>query len=64
VIVLVVFAIQTLKDAPQTFVAMIGIVALAIVLDLAWSWLRTRRARLTEAQRPEETTPADAKGRP
>jgi len=41
--VLVVFGVQTLRQAPQTFVAMIGIVALAVVLDLVWSRLRARR---------------------
>jgi hypothetical protein len=44
-LVLVVFGIQTLRDSPQTFAAMIGIVALAVVLDLIWSWVRARRVQ-------------------
>jgi amino acid transporter len=44
-LVLVIFAIQTLQDSPQTFVAMIGIMALAVALDLLWSWVRARRAQ-------------------
>ena len=44
-LVLVIFAIQTLQDSPQTFIAMIGILALAVALDLLWSWLRARRAQ-------------------
>ena len=45
-VVLVIFGVQTLQDSPQTFTAMIGIVALAVVLDLLWSWVRTRRAQI------------------
>jgi amino acid transporter len=44
-LVLVIFAIQTLRDSPETFAAMIAIMALAIALDLLWSWLRARRAQ-------------------
>jgi amino acid transporter len=44
-LVLLVFGVQTLRDSPQTFTAMIGIVVLAIVLDLLWSWVRARRAQ-------------------
>jgi amino acid transporter len=40
---LVLFAIQTLQDEPQTFVAMIAVFALAVVLDLAWKRLRDAR---------------------
>ncbi len=47
VVVLVVFAVQTLLTAPQTFVAMIGIVVLAVVLELFWSAVRARRASRT-----------------
>jgi amino acid transporter len=43
VFVLVVFAIQTLREAPATFVAMIAIVGLAIALDLVWSRIRAHR---------------------
>jgi amino acid transporter len=43
-LVLVAFAVQTLRTAPETFVAMIGVLALAIVLDLVWSRVRARRS--------------------
>jgi hypothetical protein len=44
-LVLVIFGIQTLRESPETFAAMIGIMALAVALDLLWSWLRVRRAQ-------------------
>jgi amino acid transporter len=37
---LILFAISTLENEPQTFVAMIVIFALAVVLDLVWKWRR------------------------
>jgi hypothetical protein len=43
VLVLAVFAVQTLRTAPETFTAMVGILLLAVVLDLVWS----RRKRRT-----------------
>jgi amino acid transporter len=49
VLVLVVFCVQTLRTAPQTFTAMIGIVLLAVVLDLVWTRIRARRARKARA---------------
>jgi amino acid transporter len=42
-LVLIIFAVQTLETAPQTFVAMIGILALAIIMDLAWRRVRKHR---------------------
>ncbi len=42
-LVLLVFAVQTLRTAPETFTAMIAILVLAVVLDMAWSRLRKRR---------------------
>jgi amino acid transporter len=42
-LVLLVFAVQTLRTAPETFIAMIGILVLAIVLDAVWSRVRSRR---------------------
>jgi amino acid transporter len=42
--VLVVFGVQTLRDAPQTFVAMLAVAALAVALDLVWDRVRARRA--------------------
>jgi amino acid transporter len=44
VVVLLVFAVQTLRTEPLTFVAIIAIVGLAIILDLIWSRIRARRA--------------------
>jgi amino acid transporter len=44
IVVLVVFAIQTLRTAPETFTAMIGILVLATALDLIWSRIRDRGA--------------------
>ncbi len=43
-VVLLVFSVQTLRTEPVTFVAIIGILALAIVLDLLWTRLRARRS--------------------
>ncbi|MFE3290633.1 APC family permease [Rhodococcus sp. NPDC059234] len=42
--VLAVFAVQTLRTEPETFGAMIGIVVLAVVMDLLWSRRRHRAA--------------------
>ncbi len=42
-LVLLVFAVQTLRTAPETFIAMIGILVLAVVLDLVWSRMRKHR---------------------
>jgi amino acid transporter len=44
VVVLLVFAVQTLRTEPLTFVPIIAIVGLAIILDLIWSRIRARRA--------------------
>jgi hypothetical protein len=43
VVVLLVFAVQTLRTEPITFIAMIAILCLAIILDLMWSRIRARR---------------------
>ncbi len=40
----VVFAVETLRTEPETFIAMVGILLLASVLDLVWSRLRAHRA--------------------
>jgi amino acid transporter len=45
VVVLVVFTIQTVQTAPQTFVAIVGVLLLAIVMDLIWRRVRARRAK-------------------
>lgn len=39
-----VFVSTTLKDEPATMTAFVGIIGLAIVLDLAWKWIAHRRA--------------------
>lgn len=39
-VVLVFFAIDTLRNAPETFVAIVGIAVLAVVLDAAWKRAR------------------------
>ena len=44
VLVLLVFAVQTLRNEPETFVAIVGILVLAVGLDLVWSRMRARRA--------------------
>jgi L-asparagine transporter-like permease len=46
-VVLAVFAVQTLRTAPATFTAMLGILALAVALDLLWSLVRRHRAAAT-----------------
>ncbi len=47
VVVLLVFGVQTLRTEPATFLAIIGILVLAIVLDLTWSRIRARRCAAT-----------------
>jgi uncharacterized membrane protein YfcA len=44
VVVLVVFTVQTVQTAPETFVAIVGVLVLAIVMDLIWRRVRARRA--------------------
>jgi hypothetical protein len=39
-IVLVFFAVDTLRNAPETFTAIVAIAALAVVLDLVWKRIR------------------------
>jgi len=43
-LVLLIFSVQTLRTEPQTFIAIIGVLALAVVLDAVWAWVRGRRA--------------------
>jgi amino acid transporter len=42
--VLVVFAVQTLRDEPETFIAMLIVLGLAVGLEFVWSALRKRQA--------------------
>ncbi len=46
-IVLVVFGIQTWQDAPETFVAMVVVLVLAVALELIWSAVRRGRQTST-----------------
>jgi uncharacterized membrane protein YfcA len=59
VIVLGFFAVDTLRNAPQTFTAIVAIALLAVVLDLVW-----KRVRPTpEPSRPgEDGVPGRADG--
>ena len=43
-LVLAFFAVDTLRNAPETFVAIVAIAVLAVLLDLAWRRVRGRRA--------------------
>jgi amino acid transporter len=43
VAVLLVFAVQTIRTAPETFIAMVGIIVLAVVMDLIWRRVRGHR---------------------
>jgi FtsH-binding integral membrane protein len=42
-IVLTIFLFQTLRTEPQTFVAMVGVLALSVALEFLWSGIRRRR---------------------
>ena len=44
VAVLVAFTVDTARTAPETFTAMIGILVLAVLLDLLWTRVRRRRS--------------------
>ena len=48
-VVLLMFGIDTARNAPQTFTAMIVLLVLAVALDAVWKWLRRRRLRTPEA---------------
>jgi hypothetical protein len=43
-VVLVLFAIDTARNAPETFTAMLVLVVLAVVLDAVWKRVRPRAA--------------------
>jgi hypothetical protein len=51
--VLVAFSVDTLRNAPQTFTAMLAIGVLAVVLDALW---RARRAGGSSGQGTAEPT--------
>lgn len=48
VVVLLVFAVQTLRTEPETFVAIIAILVLAVGLDVVWARVRAGRTRSTD----------------
>jgi amino acid transporter len=52
-IVLVFFAVDTLRNAPETFVAIVVITLLAVVLDLVWKRVRDRRPDSSGASAPQ-----------
>jgi amino acid transporter len=52
VVVLTVFAIDTFSDDPGVFVAMVAMVVLAIVLEFAWSRMRTARSQQQDRSSP------------
>ena len=39
-VVLAFFAVDTLRNAPETFIAIVGIAALSVVLDVVWKRAR------------------------
>jgi amino acid transporter len=42
-VVLAFFAVDTVRNAPETFSAIVGIALLAVLLDSVWKWARGRR---------------------
>ena len=52
-IVLAFFAVDTLRNAPETFGAIVAMTLLAVVLDLVWKRLRDRQ----DAQSGEAAVP-------
>jgi uncharacterized membrane protein YfcA len=51
-IVLVAFGVDTLRNAPETFSAIVGIAALSVALDVLWKWARDRRKSGGKAPQP------------
>jgi amino acid transporter len=54
-VVLVLFGIDTARNAPQTFTAMVVLIVLAVVLDLVWKRFRGESPREREAPAPAAT---------
>ena len=72
-VVLAFFAVDTLRNAPETFVAIVAIAALAVILDIIWKRVRPeprrRQRRLSNpvaprAAAPQPGEPSDAQARP
>ena len=57
-VVLVFFAVDTLRNAPETFTAIVLIAALAVVLDLVWKRLRGEDVDVPEGLAPSRARPA------
>jgi chromate transport protein ChrA len=55
VIVLAFFAVDTLRNAPETFVAIVAITALAVILDTVW---KRARGPLGARRLQEQPTPS------
>ena len=56
-VTLIAFAVKTLQDEPQTFVAMVAVFVLAIVIDLVWKRMRGDSPSLPTAEvAPSEGT--------
>ncbi len=48
-VVLAFFAVDTFQNAPETFIAMLAIAALAVLLDLVWKRARDRGTTSSDA---------------
>jgi hypothetical protein len=48
-IVLIFFAVDTLRNAPETFTAIVAIALLAVVLDLVWKRWQVRSGGTPDA---------------
>jgi heme A synthase len=57
-IVLGFFAVDTLRNAPETFAAIVAVTALAVVLDFVWKRVRDR----SRSPSDEGTLPSPASG--
>ena len=57
-VVLVFFAVDTLRNAPETFAAIVAIAGLAVVLDLVWKHVRGPRAGPSSGDVPPAPTAA------
>jgi hypothetical protein len=44
--------VDTLRHAPETFSAIVGIAVLSVALDVLWKWARDRRGRGGSAAAP------------
>ena len=56
-IVLAFFAVDTLRNAPETFGAIVAMTLLAVVLDVVWKRVRDRRAGTADESVTPSTSP-------